>query len=309
MWEKDFGKKNYMFGTETIGTKAYVVGSIDGVDIDPFKTGTTKNYTESPAIFAIDASAGGGPDPTIEWSIAFGKGTAASIVADPSGTHLYVGGNLDEAEANVNYTIGTCSLTGKYGGFLMKLVAATGVCVWATDTPAVGYASSRWGFRYHGLDVDTAGDFVYTVTSSRSEKKFDDSHTIPVRGLNDDGFLAKYSTIDGSGQWVESIGGQGRDSLRDVVTTPDGILIAGTTDSEEVKLGNVKIDNLQHQRADATSGSVSGRSGYTAHFAMMIHAEETISCIDTCTDDTTTAVLKDGFCLIGSTCVANGVPA
>ena len=115
--------------------------------------------------------------------------------------------------------------------------------------------------------------------------------------------------ISGVGQWVESIGGQGSDYLRNVVTTPDGILIAGTTDSAEVKLGEVTIVNLQHQRADAASGSVAGRSGQNAHFAMMIHAEETISCIQTCTDETTTAVLKDGFCLIGSTCVANGTPA
>ena len=115
--------------------------------------------------------------------------------------------------------------------------------------------------------------------------------------------------ISGVGQWVESIGGQGSDYLRNVVTTPDGILIAGTTDSAEVKLGEVTIVNLQHQRADAASGSVAGHSGQNAHFAMMIHAEETISCIQTCTDDTTTAVLKDGFCLIGSTCVANGTPA
>ena len=206
VWEKDFGEKNLMFGTETIGTVAYVVGSIEGVDIDPFQTGTTESYTESLAVAAIDASAAGSG--AIQWSVTFGKGTATSIVADPSGTYLYVGGHLDEAPetGTGKYIInefalrGTCGLTGKYGGFLMKLKAATGECVWATDTPAVGYASSRYGFRYHGLDVDAAGDFVYTVSSSGSPKIFDDNHTVPVRGLNYDGFLAKYSTIDGVGR-------------------------------------------------------------------------------------------------------------
>ena len=308
VWEKDFGKKNFMFGTETIGTKAYVVGTINGVAIDPFNTGTTNNYTEAPAIAAVDASAAGSG--AFQWSVTFGeKGTAASIVADPAGTHLYVAGHLDAAPTTGTgkYTInGACSLTGKYGGFLMKLVAATGECLWATDTPPVGSDSARWGFRDHGLDVDATGTYVYTLKYSSSPMVFDDTHTVPVRGLNSDGFLAKYSCADGVGQWAESIGGHGSESLRDVVTTPNGVLVVGTTTSQSIKMGAVEIVNLQHKRAD---GAATSGAGQNAHFAMMIHAEETISCIQTCTGDTTTAVLKPGFCLIGSTCVANGAPA
>ena len=90
------------------------------------------------------------------------------------------------------------------------------------------------------------------------------------------------------------------------MTTPNGIVIAGTTKSQSVKLGDVEILNLQHKRAD---GAATASAGENAHFVMMIHDEKTISCIQTCTVDTTTAVIKDGFCLFGSTCVANGAPA
>jgi hypothetical protein len=308
VWHKDLGAGNFMYGTETIGTKAYVVGVINGTGIDPFNTGTTKNYTEAPAIAVFDASAAGSG--AFEWSFSFGeKGTAASIVADPAGTHLYVGGHLAAAPetGTGKYTINSaCSLTGKYGGFLMKLVAATGECLWATDTPKVGYASTRWGFRDHGLDVDATGTYLYTVTHDDEPMVFDDAHTVPVRGLNNDGFLAKYSCADGVGQWAESIGGHGADAIRDVVTTPNGIVIAGTTKSQSIKLGDVEILNLQHKRAD---GAATASAGENAHFVMMIHDEKTISCIQTCTADTTTAVIKDGFCLFGSTCVANGAPA
>ena len=87
-----------------------------------------------------------------------------------------------------------CALTGQYGGFLMKILAATGECVWATDRPRVGEVSTRWGFRYHGLDVDAAGDYVYVLRSDDDPMKFDDTHTVPNRGKDTDGFLAKYAS-------------------------------------------------------------------------------------------------------------------
>ena len=229
-------------------------------------------------------------------------------MADPDGTHLYVGGSLDQAPeaGGGKYTIGSaCSLTGKYGGFLMKLAAATGKCVWATDTPSIGSASTRFGMRDHGLDVDATGTYIYTVKYDDDPVVFDDNHTIPNRGLNSDGFLAKYSCADGVGQWVESIGGGGRDYIRKVVTTPTGVVIVGATTSQSIELGDAKIDNLQHKRA---GGVATARAGQSAHFAMKIHEEKTLSCIQSCTADTTTAVLKNGFCLIGSTCIADGAP-
>ena len=307
VWTKDLGKGNFVYGTETIGTTAYVAGTIDGTEIDPFNTGKKKNYTDAPVIAAVNASAAGSG--AFEWSLTFGQeGTAISIVADPDGTHLYVGGSLDQAPeaGGGKYTIGSaCSLTGKYGGFLMKLAAATGECVWATDTPSIGSASTRFGMRDHGLDVDATGTYIYTVKYDDDPVVFDDNHTIPNRGLNSDGFLAKYSCADGVGQWVESIGGGGRDYIREVVTTPTGVVIVGATTSQSIELGDAKIDNLQHKRA---GGVATARAGQSAHFAMKIHEEKTLSCIQTCTADTTTAVLKNGFCLIGSTCIADGAP-
>merc|ERR1719420_607441 len=59
VWLKDLGKGNFMYGTATIGNKAYVVGTIDGTEIDPFNTGVKKNYTDAPAIVCVDASAAG----------------------------------------------------------------------------------------------------------------------------------------------------------------------------------------------------------------------------------------------------------
>ena len=108
MWTKDLGKGNYVYGTETIGTTAYVAGTIDGPEIDPFNTGEKKNYTDAPVIVAVDASAAGSG--AFEWSLTFGQeGTAISIVADPDGTHLYVGGSLDQAPetGSGKYTIGS----------------------------------------------------------------------------------------------------------------------------------------------------------------------------------------------------------
>ena len=122
----------------------------------------------------------------------------------------------------------------------MKLVAATGECVWATDTPRIGSASTRFGMRDHGLDVDANGTYIYTVKYDDDPMVFDDNHTIPNRGLNSDGFLAKYSCADGVGQWVESIGGGGSDYIREVVTTPNGVVIAGATTSQSIKLGDAK---------------------------------------------------------------------
>ena len=265
VWTKDLGKGNFVYGTETIGTTAYVAGTIDGTEIDPFNTGEKKNYTDAPAIVAVDASAAGSG--AFVWSRTFGQeGTAISIVADPDGTHLYVGGSLDQAPetSGGKHTIGSaCSLTGKYGGFLMKLAAATGECVWATDTPRIGSASTRFGMRDHGLDVDANGTYIYTVKYDDDPVVFDDNHTIPNRGLNSDGFLAKYSCADGVGQWVESIGGGGRDYIREVVTTPTGVVIVGSTTSQSIELGDAKIVNLQHKRADGV-GRGQGQGGQEA---------------------------------------------
>ena len=314
VWHKDLGAGNFMYDVATIGNKAYVVGNINGVGIDPFNTGQTKNYTEAPAIVAVDALAAGSG--AFEWSVTFGmEGTAASIVADPTGTHLYVGGHLEEAPSTGTvdspvagkFTINSaCSLTGKYGGFLMKLVAATGECLWATDTPQIGYASTRWGSRARGLDVDATGTYIYTVKSNDEAMVFDDDHTIPVRGGTDDGFLAKYSCADGVGQWVESIGGSGDDTIQEVVTSPDGVLLMGYTKSPSIKLGDAEILNLQHKRAD---GAPTSGAGQRAHFVMMIHGEERLSCLQSCTEDLATAVVKDGFCLVSGSCLANGAPA
>jgi hypothetical protein len=309
VWEKQLGTSSLTFGTEAIGNIGYVVGRIEGVDVDPFEIGANTTScgdgsSASVLIAAVDATADGTGETT--WQKSFGCGTAASIVADPSGNHLYVGGHIDEAEEGAPYAIGdSCSLTGKFGGFLMKIKVEDGECVWATDTPPVGYYSTRWGFRYHGLDTD--GTYIWTLKSDDSPMTFSDDLTVPVRGSSDDGFLAKYDCADGAGLWALSIGGAGDDNLIDVVNTGNGILIAGTTKSAEISLGDVTIQNLQHDRSYADSDAPGLNAGYNAHFAMLIHDEAQISCIDSCdSGKTTDATLKSGFCLVGSTCVADG---
>merc|ERR1719271_690095 len=121
--------------------------------------------------------------------------------------------------------------------------------------------------------------------------KFDDDHTVPIRGKESDGFLAKYSCEDGTGQWIQSIGGQGSDTLTDVVTTPNGVLVAGYSKSSEVSLAGVTIANLQHQRASAADGTSNPSAGHQAHFAMMIDAE-----------------VKEDFCVADGTCMSKGAP-
>merc|ERR1719271_194434 len=137
--------------------------------------------------------------------------------------------------------------------------------------------------------------------------KFDDDHTVPIRGKESDGFLAKYSCEDGTGQWIQSIGGQGSDTLTDVVTTPNGVLVAGYSKSSEVSLAGVTIANLQHQRASAADGTSNPSAGHQAHFAMMIHAEERLSCLKNCPSGSTTdAEVKEDFCVADGTCMSKG---
>jgi len=308
VWEKQLGKASLTFGTETIGNVGYVVGFIKGTDVDPFETGTTatscgEGTKNSAVITSFDASATGSG--TTNWAKTVGCGVAASIVADPNGKHVYVGGHLDKAEEDSPYTIGDCKLTGKYGGFLMKMDATNGDCVWATDTPQVGYYSTRWGFRYHGLTTD--GTFIWTLKSDDTPMQFDSTRTVPNRGSSDDGFLAKYSCADGVGVWADSIGGSGDDNLIDVVSTPNGTLVAGTTKSASISLGATTIKNLQHARSWAESDTPGLNAGHNSHFAMMIHNEEQISCIASCPSGKTgDAVLKPNNCLVEGSCVADG---
>ena len=160
-----------------------------------------------------------------------------------------------------------------------------------------------------GAVVTAAGAYLYVVKSGSAPMKFDDDHTVPIRGKESDGFLAKYSCEDGTGQWIQSIGGQGSDTLTDVVTTPNGVLVAGYSKSSEVSLAGVTIANLQHQRASAADGTSNPSAGHQAHFAMMIHAEERLSCLKNCPSGSTTdAEVKEDFCVADGTCMSKGAP-
>ena len=111
--------------------------------------------------------------------------------------------------------MGSCTLTGARGGFLLKLDATTGDCLWAKDIPT-------------NNGVLTDGDHVYAFGWGDDPMEYDAAHILnphapsPQEPNDDDGnaptpefdgFVAKLSASDGTGLWAEGFGGSGRHVL------------------------------------------------------------------------------------------------
>ena len=311
------------YNSEVIGEKAYVVGQVKGTNIDPFGTGKFNN-TGGFFIAKVHAEAASLETDAADYLVHWPVGTGYAIVVDPlDNNYLYVAGSGAPAAADDGtYTIPSvaaddpCTLKGSGsgrrsdGGFLAKIEAATGKCVWAVDRPAGSHTSSYYGLRSQGLATD--GTHVYVLTATSGTKTFDANHQLSARGSEIDGFLSKYDASDGTPLWAEVIGGAGADFLTSLAMSPTGLLIAGDSNSESIDMGGLKVTNLQHARSDATTGDwTEAWAGHNAHFALKIETADTqLPCIETCgpsgeTTDSAT-VRKAGHCLIDNICAADG---
>jgi hypothetical protein len=325
VWKKDYSTTFLTLGVAAMegpnaADHAIVVGGVKGENIDPFGTGTFSSckdgdkYDYSVAVAQVDASVAG--EGATKWAHRFGCGTAASIVRDPYHEHVYVGGHIEATGSGSPHEWtggGTCTLTGALGGFIMKIDIATGACVWAAESPPIGYVSTRWGFRNNGMATD--GTHLWTILKSADPVAYSATLTVPVRGSSDDGFLAKYLCTNGAGLWAESIGGDGDDELVDVVTTPSGVFIGGTVKSATVTLGPVTFKNIAHERDYLGATTVGTEADYDSQFGMLIDGDYQLECVSACatTDEmavATGATLKPNYCLVAPPagsyyCVAN----
>ena len=134
VWEHDFPENEvkYLYNVEAVDETVYLTGRLEGADIDPFNTGTyvsSSNAGGDTDAFIASLDVSGASGFVANWVVQVGQGRGYSVKA--VGEHLYVAGYLDGPS-----TMGTCTMSGEFGGYLAKLSRATGACEWARDTPA-----------------------------------------------------------------------------------------------------------------------------------------------------------------------------
>ena len=203
VWNTTWTSVTYLYGVQanTNSEVAYITGKVTGSNVDPFGTGPMTSSRGGSFIAALDVSGSAGPTGT--WAIQVGQGGQGYSVK-VFGPHLYVTGTLSGAA-----TVGSCSLTGSRGGYVMKLNKADGTCLWAKDAP-MG----------RGATAVSDGTSVWAFGSSSSSMTYDPNHIIYPLGNSDDVFVAKYSATDGTGQWATSIGGGGTSLSQARTTAP-----------------------------------------------------------------------------------------
>ena len=164
-------------------------------------------------------------------------------------------------------TIGTqCSLAGDIGGYLVKLDAATGACVWAVDTAYLPR-------------VATDGAHIWAYATDDYPMQFDADTTLSPRGDQRAVFIVKYSFATGAGSWAETVGGFGSDRGYDVVMTTNGPVYTGMTTSETFEIGGESITNLNHLRKEDETGTLGESMGERIMFiAQLKKTDETPSC-------------------------------
>lgn len=279
---------------------AYVSGLFSGAAVDLFAAGTSLTSSSSGGdsdafVAALDASSSSS-GPVASWVVQIGGSPAArrpSVTV--SGDSLYVAGYLSSASS-----IGTCTMTGALGGYLVKLNRATGACTWARDTPP----------NHH---VVSDGTHVWTVQTASEPLAFDTSHTLDNIGNEDDVFMAKYQSSDGAGLWATVIGGTGDDVADCATITPNGPAFSGSSQSEALSLGGVTVQNLHHQQAEARAGfdpddSHAQNAGQRSLFVVMVAStDEVPSCISSCpSGELSDATIAAGHCYSHGVCVAEG---
>ena len=308
VWEAKYESVSSMNSVDGDSSEevVYVTGTLKGINVDPFGTGTALTATKGDAVVAaLDVS--GSIGPASKWVLQVGRGSGYTV--QEQGEYLIVAGNL-AAEVKADTTIGTCSLTGSLGGFLIKLNKADGTCVWAKDTPtgrgAVTDGTSVWAFGTESGKVQFDADTNIWASDAESAEHCD--------GRCYDIVMGKYDASNGDGLWATTIGGTGADSFDGAVMTADGPVLIGVSTSETIQFGGLTLNHLQHASPDidkATYGP--NRRGPKAMFSMLISPTDMLpSCISSCPTgevSATDTTIVSGQCYAYTECLANGNPS
>ena len=289
------GLRARSYTLESIGDDAFLGGEVqdaaNGTDV--FSTGDLaalpSGGSESAPVVARVAA-----DGSTVWVKSFGQGSTRGLARSIDGVHVYAMGSNEIA-----VTDGACTLTGASGGFLVKLSASDGACVWAKDMPVDGGHLRK-------PVVDAA--HIYAVWYAETHDHDDDSRYGVDRTRRDsnDVFLGRWSADDGTGEYVAHFGGSGRDDIGGMALGPSGqIVLAGTTDSDRIDFNGIAAKNLQHQRAEAiTNDTAPLRSGQRAGFVAAL-SEATPSCLE-CSSSILDAAIANGTCFVDGACMASG---
>ena len=285
----------------------YVTGTLEGTDVDPFGTGTPLTATRGDAfVAALDVSGTSGP--AANWVLQVGRGSGSTV--EEQGEHLIVAGSISSEGVNAGTTIGTCSLTGDLGGFIMKLKKDDGACVWAKDTPAyrsaVSDGTSVWTFGSGDGKVPFGAGIDVWASDAESAEHCD--------GRCSDIVMGKYDASNGKGLWASALGGTGAESFGGAVMTPDGPVLVAESTSETIQFGGLTLSHLQHA-SPLIDAAVWGpnRRGPKAMFSMLISTTDVEpTCIDECPTGEVSAAdttIKTGQCYAYNECLANGAPS
>jgi hypothetical protein len=282
-YSADYDDASSFYALDTIGDYAFVGGQLTGSGIDPFGTGsiTTGNEGADEEGFVAKIY----NDGTGQWTTTIGEETRA-VGASPDGNYIYAIGDIGSA-----WSKDDCTLTGDYSGFLVKLSASDGSCVWAKDIAN----------RMRKVKADA--DYVYALGYDDEDLTFGDDLTLSSRGPEQDAMLVKWSASDGTGQWGTSIGGTGDDYGNTLAVSDAGVVIAGNTRSSSIELAGVTLDNLQYARSGGSSANSGERAGF---IAMLDKDGQTPSCLSGCSSTTDDATVTSGMCYYGGECYDNG---
>jgi hypothetical protein len=308
VWSKTYSELDHLFGMDSVGEMVYVTGEFKSTGTEAFATATNglgnlSSSCSSASVLALDASGADGP--AFTWMAQIGCGAGQSVrVERPSapGNYLYISGDLNEEATTVTTTPapaggqGSCTLTGKFGGYLAKIRMADGMCVWAKDTPKT-------------LRAVSDGTSVWAANSGDGAVIYDATHAVTPNGASseEDMFVAKYSAADGTAQWATAVGGVGRERLYDLAMTSKGPMAVGYSNSASFSMGDIEIHNLQHDQHGKEENEIADHWGM---FAVMLSASDaTPPCITACPagdfmDASTTFTANT--CYADNVCIADG---
>ena len=288
---------------KVVDETAYVTGAFTGSGIAKLGSTLTScgdGESSSALVASLDVSTTTAPT-TANWVKLIGCGEGVDVTV--SGDSLYVTGELDQdgvasvltPAANGVSTPAMCTMAGGLKGYLAKLNRADGTCVWAKDAaPATRVA--------------TDGTHVWTGKHDSSAVQYSETLSLSPQAASNQVFAAKYDAADGAGLWVDRIGGNGDSRLNDLVITPSGPVFVGYSSSHNIEIGDVKANNLQHQRS--SDADPNGRAGDSSMLMIQLSKTDkrTTACIADCPSGKIDAatVIAPGFCLAAGSCVAEG---
>lgn len=167
------------------------------------------------------------------WSKRFGgpQDDSGRITLDGSGDILLVGAGTD-----VNFGGGALGEPGARILFVAKLLGKTGADIWSKGFPASEGTSAA------GASAGPSGDVYVCGTFDFAQFAAGGNTLIHKGGV--DGFIAKFSGINGKYLWSRSFGGSGDDIAMGAAATADGsVVIAGSFLSPTMDIGAASLSN------------------------------------------------------------------